>query len=158
VWRYVPRGAHPLHFGYLLRARGRWNRAGRYGALYLALSADGARAERAKYAAAAALNGLPFGPHDLVSLDVTVADAVDLTDAATQRRYGVTAAELRADGPAAFERCHAVADLARAGGTFALFVPSAPLDGAVNLIVYPEVPPSACQLDVGPDRIPLEPG
>ncbi len=69
VWRYVPRDAHPLHFGNLLRARGRWSRAGQYGALYLALSTAGARVEHAKYAAVAALNGLLFGPHDLVSLD-----------------------------------------------------------------------------------------
>ena len=93
-----------------------------------------------------------------MSLDVMVADALDLTDAGTQDRYGVTTPELRADGPTNYERCRAVADLARAAGTFALFVPSAPLDGAVNLIVYPEVPPSACQLDVGPDRIPLPTG
>lgn len=155
VWRYVPRGAHPLHFGYVLRARGRWNRAGRYGALYLALTPEGARAEHAKYGAAAALSGLPFGPHDLVSLDVTVAAALDLTDPATQRRFGVPAAALRADSAAAYEACRTAADLARARGTFALFVVSAPLAGAVNLIVYPEVPPDACQLDVGPDRIPL---
>ena len=85
---------------------------------------------------------------------MAVADALDLTDPATQARYGVTTADLRADGPAAYERCRAVADLARAGGTFAVFVPSAPLAVAVNLIVYPEVPPSACQLDVGPNRTP----
>lgn len=54
----------------------------------------------------------------------------------------------------AYEACRTAADLARAGGTFALFVPSAPLAGAVNLIVYPEVPPNACQLEVGPVRIP----
>lgn len=151
----MPRGAHPLHFGYVLRARGRWNRAGRYGALYLALTPEAGRAEHAKYAAAAALSGLPFGPHDLVLLDVTVTDALDLTNPATQRRFGVTTPELRADGAVAYERCREVADLARAGGTFALFVPSAPLADAVNLIVYPEVPPSVCQLDVGPDRLPL---
>jgi RES domain-containing protein len=155
VWRYVPRGAHALHFGYVLRARGRWNRAGQYGALYLALTADGARAEHAKYAAATALNGLPFGPHELVSLDVSVTAALDLTDPATLRRFGVTTAALREEGAAGHERCREFADLARAGGTYVLFVPSAPLAGATNLIIYSDVPPSVCQLDVGPDRLPI---
>ena len=127
MWRYVPRGAHPLHFGFILRAGGRWNRAGRYGALYLALGRDGALAER----------------------------ALDLTDPAEQRRFGVTGADLTADGPAAYELCRRTADLARASGHLVLFVPSAPLLGATNVIVYPEVPPAHCQLDVGPDRIPL---
>jgi hypothetical protein len=127
-----------------------------YGCLYLATSADGARAERSKYADLAALSGLPFGPHDLVSIDLTVTQRVlDLTDRELQRSFSVTTQELRADGPAAYELCRRTADLARARGDFVLFVPSSPLDGAVNVIVYPEVPPANCLLDLGPDRLPI---
>jgi RES domain-containing protein len=156
VWRYVPRDAHPLHFGYILDANGRWNRPGVYGCLYLATGKAGAHAEREKYARAAALGGLPFGPHDLVSIDLTVTDrALDLTDSTIQRSFGVTTAQLRADGTAAYELCRRTADLARAQGDFVLFVPSSPLEGAANVIIYPEVSPANCRLEVGPDRIPI---
>jgi hypothetical protein len=113
-------------------------------------------AERARYAARAGLSGLPFGPHDLVSIQLTITSrALDLTDPALQRPFGVTTAQLRADGPAALEICRTTADLARAQGHYVLFVPSAPLDGATNVIVYPEVPPANCRLDIGPDRMPI---
>lgn len=155
VWRYVPRDAHPLHFGFILRASGRWNRQGVYGALYLATTQSGALAERAKYQAAAALHGFPFGPHDLVSIDVAVRRALDLTDPAAQRRYGVTTASLTADSPVAHALCHLVADLARADGNYVLFIPSAAVTGAVNVVIYPDVAPADCRVDVGPDRITL---
>ena len=140
----------------MLTARGRWNRAGQYGCLYLALTSEGALAERERYAAQAALSGLPFGPHELVSIDVTIVDgALDLTDLATQRRFGVTTEQLRADGASAYELCRSIADIARAEGHFVLFVPSAPLDGATNVVIYHDVPPASCRLSAGPDRFPI---
>jgi RES domain-containing protein len=120
------------------------------------MSRDGALAERRKYADEAALSGLPFGPHDLVSIDLTVVKgALDLMDPSVQRTFGVTTAQLRADGPAAYELCHSIADIARAQGDFVLCVPSASLAGATNIIVYQEVPPANCHLNVGPDRLPI---
>lgn len=127
-----------------------------YGCLYLATSDRGALAERARYAERAALGGLRFGPHDLVSIQLTLTSRVlDLTDPMVQRAYGIATPQLRADGPAAWEICRRTADLARAQGDYVLFVPSASLDGATNVIVYPEVPPANCRLDVGPDRMPI---
>ena len=120
------------------------------------MSERGALAERAKYADQAALNGVPVEPHDLVSIDLTIhTRALDLTDPTVQRSFGVTTAQLRADGTAAYELCRRTADLARAQGDYILFVPSSPLDGTTNVIVYPEVPPLNCQLDLGPDRNPV---
>ncbi len=120
------------------------------------MTQPGALAERRKYADEAALSGPPFGPHELVSIDLTVRQgALDLTDPSVQRTFGVTTAQLRADGPAAYELCRSIADVARAQGDFVLFVPSAPLAGETNVIVYQEVPPANCQLSVGPDRLPI---
>jgi len=77
----------------------------------------GALAERSKYADEAALSGLPFGPHDLVSIDLTILNgALDLTAPSVQRTFGVTTAQLRADGPEAYELCCSIADIARAQG------------------------------------------
>jgi hypothetical protein len=122
----------------------------------MAMSQGGALAERGKYAEEAALSGLPFGPHELVSIDLTIVKgALDLTDPGVQRKFGVTTAQLRADGVAAYDLCRSIADIARAQGDFVLFVPSAPLVGAINIIVYQEVPPANCQLSVGPDRVPI---
>ncbi|MGH7525373.1 MAG: RES family NAD+ phosphorylase, partial [Gemmatimonadales bacterium] len=127
-----------------------------YGCLYLAMSQAGALAEHNKYADEAALSGLPFGPHELVSIDLTILNgALDLTAPSVQRTFGVETAQLRADGPEAYELCRSIADIARAQGNFVLFVPSAPLAGATSIIVYQEVPPTNCQLSVGPDRIPI---
>ena len=140
----------------MLRAAGRWNRSGSYGALYLAMTDQGALAERANAQTAAAASGLPFGPHDLASLAVGLRRALDFIDRAVCRRFGVRPTDLVGHSSAAYARCWDVADLARAQGEFVLLVPSAALPDATNLIVYPEVPPGACSLDVGPDRIPLD--
>ena len=40
VWRYVPRNAHALHIGFILLARGRWNRYAVWLPLYLAFAED----------------------------------------------------------------------------------------------------------------------
>lgn len=106
--------------------------------------------------AQAGLTGLPLGPHDLVSIDLTITSrALDLTDPTIQRPFGVTTPQLREDGAAAYELCRRTADLARAQGYYVLFVPSSPLDDATNVIIYPEVTPANCRLDIGPDRIPI---
>lgn len=140
----------------MLTAEGRWNQPGIYGALYLAQTELGARAEWQRYADLAALNGLPFGPHELVSLDITVHDsALDLTDPATLKRFGVTLANLRSSPPAGFTLCRKISDLARLNGTRILLVPSAPLAGATNIIIHSDALPTSVTLRDGPDRKPL---
>lgn len=89
VWRHGPAGAHPLHAGWILRAAGRWNRAGRYGCLYTALSRTGAMAEWRRYVERAG-PGTGRRARDLVSIEVSVRPVADLTDSGFRRRYGVT--------------------------------------------------------------------
>jgi hypothetical protein len=51
------------------------------------MSQAGALAEHHKYADEAALSGLPFGPHELVSIDLTILNgALDLTARAFSER------------------------------------------------------------------------
>ena len=74
TWRYLPSGGQPLNFGYILEARGRWNREEAYGCLYLATTPEGARAEYERYRGAAAMSGLPFGTNLIVYPEVRPAD------------------------------------------------------------------------------------
>ena len=154
VWRHVPAGAHPLHVGFILKARGRWNRAGEYGALYTSLTTVGARAEHLKYLAQAGVI-VPTTPRDLVSLDVEVAPIVDLTD---QRSSPVdpSSSFLTSDSRADVEACRGLADFIRAGGHCGIIAPSAAAHGEKNLIIYIDLAsPSSIRLDVGTDRIRL---
>ena len=155
VWRYIPAWSYPLHAGFLLLAAGRWNRYGVYGCLYTALAREGAVAEYEKVRALVGLAAADDDRKDLVSVRVVVRPVLDLTDAAMQDRYGVTAATLTGDDPQALETCRSIADLARAEGYRAILAPSAALAGGTNLIVYLEGRAADLRLRDGPDRVPL---
>ena len=116
VWRHVPRGAHPLHVGFILKASGRWNRQGRYGCLYTSLSREGALAEYRKYLIRAALPGSPH-PRDLVSIEVRrVEPVLDLTVEEEQTRLGVSLDTLIGDEPEDLDVCLNLAEWARFRG------------------------------------------
>lgn len=156
VWRHVPRGANPLHLGWILRAAGRWNRQGVYGSLYTALTPDGALAEYRKYLS---LARVPSGisARDLVSIRVNRAGPVlDLLDDDVRSALGVDLKTLAGDEPDNLETCRAIADWARSEGNTALLVPSATLVGASNLVIYVDAPARNLDIEDGPDRLPIQ--
>lgn len=153
VWRHVPRGAHPLHVGFILKASGRWNRQGRYGCLYTSTTRDGAIAEYRKYLARIGLHD-HARPRDLVSIDVRRLEPVlDLTREAVQARLAASKEILTGDQPEHLDACLVVADWARSQGYQGLLVPSAATGGEVNLIIYIDGPAANLDFTDGPDRI-----
>lgn len=155
VWRYLPRGAHPLHAGFILLAAGRWNRRDVYGCLYPSLSREGAAAEYAKELRRMGLDASADQPKDLVSLRVAVARVLDLTSPGERRRVGISLGELTGDDDDALESCRIVADLARLRGYAAILSPSAALAGARNLNLYIDARAGHVRLMEGPDRVPI---
>ena len=157
VWRHIPAGANALHVGFILRAGGRWNRRGRYGALYTALSPEGAIAEYRKYFAQRGMQDRPQTAHDLVSIEVDVHPVIDLTEAGN----GIVdpaATFLTGNSPEDFEKCRALADDLRAAGFVAAIVPSAAMPGAKNLVIYIDGPAQQIGIDDGGDRMCMELG
>ena len=153
VWRHVPRGAHPLHVGFILKAGGRWNRQGRYGCLYTSLSREGALAEYRKYLLRSALAGIPR-PRDLVSIEVRrVEPVLDLTLEREQRRLGISLEILTGDEPRDLDACLEVADWVRSQGYQGLLVPSAAAAGEVNLVIYIDGPAANLDFTDGEERI-----
>ncbi|MDP2481161.1 MAG: RES family NAD+ phosphorylase [Candidatus Palauibacterales bacterium] len=144
-------GAHPLHAGWILRARGRWNRAGEYGCLYTSLTAEAARAEHAKYLERAGT--ARTRPRELVSIDVDVRPVLDLRDVATRRSLGISLARITGDDPADLDACRAVADWARGQGYRAILAPSAASKTGTTLAVYLEGPADELGLEGGRERI-----
>lgn len=155
VWRYVPRGTHPLHVGFILLARGRWNRHEEYGCLYTSLSREGARAEYAKELRRLGIEPAADQPKDLVSLNVRVAQVLDLTGARQRKHFGITLETLTGDRDDDLESCRLVADLARLSGYDAILSPSAALPGAQNLNLYIDGRADRLRLMEGPERAPL---
>lgn len=155
VWRHVPRGAHPLHVGFILLARGRWNRHDEYGCLYTSLSREGAFAEYTKELRRLGIAASADQPKDLVTLTVGVARVLDLTDARERKRFGVSLDTLAGDDEDDLESCRLVADLARLAGYDAILSPSASLAGARNLNLYIDGRADHLRLMEGPERTPL---
>jgi RES domain-containing protein len=154
VWRHVPRGAHALHIGWILRAAGRWNRQGVYGALYTALTREGALAE---YQKLLRLDLIPsMHKRDLVSIRVNrIGPVLDLTASDTQKALDVTVAVLTGDDTEHIETCRAIADWARGERYVGILTPSATLAGYSNLVIYVDGTARNIDLDVGVDREPI---
>ncbi len=153
VWRHVPRGAHPLHVGFILKASGRWNRQGRYGCLYTSLSREGALAEYRKYLVRTALADVS-SPRDLVSIEIRrVEPVLDLTVEDEQARLGISSGIMTGDKADDLEACREVADWARSQDYQGLLVPSAAASGDVNLIIYIDGPAGNLDFTNGPERI-----
>ncbi|MEO5818834.1 MAG: RES family NAD+ phosphorylase [Gemmatimonadaceae bacterium] len=155
AWRYIPRGAHPLHVGFILLARGRWNRQSEYGCLYTSLSQEGARAEYEKELHRMGIDASMDQPKDLVSLNVGVARVMDLTDLQQRERFGISLDTLRGDAEDDLESCRLIADLARLEGYDAILSPSAALAGAENLNLYIDGRADHLRLSEGLHRAPL---
>ena len=155
VWRHIPQGGHPLHLGRILKARGRWNRAGIYGALYTALTREGALAELRKIREqnASGSGTIAFSKRELRSIEVKVQPILDLTDPATIKTLAVDVREFLGDDDGSLEACRKVADFARAQNYRAMIVPSAALEGEKNLVIFPDGPAHELELEVGPDAV-----
>ena len=155
VWRYVPRGAHPLHVGFILLARGRWNRHDEYGCLYTSLSREGAFAEYTKELRRLGIEPNADQPKDLVTIRVAVARVLDLTDVHAREQFGINLDTLTGDDEDDLESCRLVADLARLAGYDAILSPSASLPGERNLNLYIDGRADHLRLVVGAERVPL---
>jgi RES domain-containing protein len=152
VWRHVPRATEPLHLGWILRARGRWNlQRPRIACLYTAYTRAGALAEYDKLAQEPV-----FGrqPRDLVSIHVDVEPVLDLCDPRLQARYGITLDQLRGDRASDLSACRRVMRVAvQSQGYRAIRAPSAAAEGEINLMVYPASTAGRLLLTNGNERL-----
>jgi len=154
VWRHVPAGTFPLHVGYILKARGRWNIHNEFGCIYTALTKKGAVAEWHKQLNTAGINPEDVSPRDLVTLVVDVQPVLNQT---TKRGSLVDPSTpwLTGDSPADIQKCHDLAEKARQLGFQGLQVPSAALKGEKNLVIYVDGISGNLDLQSGKVRIPL---
>jgi RES domain-containing protein len=141
--------------GFILLARGRWNRHDEYGCLYTSLSREGAFAEYVKELRRLGIESNADQPKDLVTLNVGVARVLDLTDTRERARFGVSLDTLTGDGEDDLESCRLVADLARLANYDAILSPSASLAGEHNLNLYIDGRADHLRLMEGSERAPL---
>ena len=154
VWRHIPAGASALHVGYILRASGRWNRRDQYGCLYTSETKAGSIGEYRKYLESAGIE-IGLKPREVVSLEVSLKPAMDLTDE-DMSPVPTDSPFLTGDDPDDFEQCRALADSLRALEFVALIVPSAAVVGTRNIIIYVDGPPSGIRLEEGSIREAIE--
>ena len=152
IWRHIPEGAHPLHIGFVLKARGRWNRAGEYGCLYASFTEEGAEAEYLKYLRQANIAPENATGREITSLIIEIEPVADLTDPRSSP-ISIRAAYLTGDSPEDLKKCQALADYLRTQGYAGIITPSASLSGEKNLVIYVDGPPKNLSLKVGGDRI-----
>lgn len=160
VWRHLPaldtrtgQKTHPLNFGRILAASGRWNVAGKFGCLYTALSQRGALGE---YAKACRRNpGFENTKRVLVSIEVEARPVLDLRKQSVREDRGIARSTLRSDDPEDVEACRRV-------GTAAMYehvgilAPSAALDDEDNLMIFESSPDQVLRLRVGGERLAID--
>lgn len=123
---------------------GRYNPAGEFGVLYLAVSPRCAYAELLKQ-----VDGIKEDLPALVvgTFRLDLRKCFDLTDVHVQKSLGVTPADLII--PADFQLTHQISQVVRKIGFEALLAPSAASEECKNLVVYKDklLPPSFCIFD-----------
>lgn len=155
VWRHIPAGGQPLHLGYVLRAAGRWNRAGIYGCLYTSLSKEACLAEYAKYLGQAGITPGSTKAREIVSILVEISPIYDLTDPAASL-ISPSSSFLLGDSEEDLEQCRSLADYIRSQGYAGIVAPSSALPSERNLIIYYDgLARSIPTLLEGPDRFPI---
>jgi RES domain-containing protein len=154
LWRYIPKGAHPLDAGHILKASGRWNRPGEYGCIYTALTRQGAEAEYEKFLIGAGVDPEHDTPRDLVTISADIRSVLDQT---SQREALVDPASpfLTGDTPGDWEKCRKLADAARQRGYAGILAPSAALAGEKNLVIYIDATARKVVIKTGEKRIPM---
>ena len=115
-------------------------RGARFGVLYVALARETATAELRRRAAQLGMPLAALAPRAMLTLGVRLRRALDVTDAAVRRAWGLTSEDLAADD---YARCQEVALAARADGYEGIRYPSAAVtDGreggapGVNLAIF----------------------
>ncbi len=119
-------------------AGGRWNPRGEFGALYLALSEEGAIGEFVRYVGYyKSLTLDDATTREIVRVKVNVRKILDLTDPKIRSLLGVTQEELRSVRAEWDDNTWPIARAIFAAGFEGILVPSA-ANGWINLVLFPE--------------------
>ncbi len=156
AWRHVPAGAHPLHAGFILKAAGRWNRAGIYGCLYTSFHPVAVVAEYVKYLRRSGVQCAERSrKRDIVSLLVDITPVTDLTDPGDSP-VSPGSSFLTGDSWDDLESCRRLADYLRSRGQAGIIAPASPAPALKNLMIYIDhIPAENISITEGTDRIPL---
>lgn len=143
VHRVVHKGYDPLSVEGSFKAGGRYNIAGRFGALYTSLDETTAAAEVARRLNLGGIDPAAYPPGEWWDYEVEVEldKVLDLTDPAVAASLQAAPRSLTGADVAFTRR---LADEAHAAGFQAIIVPSAAIGGSKNLVVFldklPELP------------------
>lgn len=144
VYRHVSSRYDALDSSGSLKAGGRWNPPGEYGVLYTALDEETAKAELERLAERQGLTLDDLAPRDLVSIEVSVSKALDLTDKRILERIGINENAIVGNDASL---CLEISRLARRAGFEAILARSATEKGVI-LVLFPDRFQPSSQLEV----------
>lgn len=162
VWRHLPaedpntgQPAHPLNFGRILSANGRWNVQEKFGCLYTSLTPRGVLYEYRK----ACRRNPSFRNSNrvLVSINVEVEPVLDLRDGKVRQKVHLSKETIQSDDAEDVEECKRTA-AETIYDHVAILAPSAAVPSSVddeeeNLMIYESTPGQTLKLEAGGERL-----
>ena len=148
VWRHLPRDGHPLNWGFILEASGRWNWK-RYACLYTSTSKDGVLAEFVKDR-----RRTPgySKPHDICSIDVEIENVLNLTHWKTRDSLNISKDKIISDSINSKRLCKQIGEKAIHEGYNGILAPSAAIENEKNLMVFPSTFSDQIDICLGSER------
>ncbi len=134
VHRHISSQYDTLDSSGSLRAGGRWNPKGEFGALYTALDEETALAELLRLAQRQGLTLDDLAPRDLVDVQVSLTKVLDLTDKKILEQIGVKENEIVSND---VSLCLDISRLAHRAEFEGILAPSATKKGPI-LVVFPD--------------------